>query len=342
MSDAVTIQGSGTDDAADAIESLLGAEVEAQEDAGEAPAIEEAEPEEEVQADAGEEAEDEAPAEEVEEEPLDLQSFDELVEALETDNEFLGNLKAKVKVQGEEFEVTFDELRAGYQKGSDYAKNVEQLKAERAQFEQMQAERMQMFEQDHATNAMFVQGIENQITQAMDSEEMAQLRQTNVQEWTARRLDFQDRLQQVQQLKQEAAARYQQAQMMWAQDQQAQLAAVLEKEGELLNAAIPDWSNSTKQTINTYLTDTYGYSPQDLQGISDHRLVVLANKARMWDEQQASAEVTKKKVKAAPKLIKPTAKVSNKPKTNKVATLKKQLQKSGHINDAASLIENLL
>jgi hypothetical protein len=61
----------------------------------------------------------------------------------------------------------------------------------------------------------------------------------------------------------------------------------------------------------------------------------------MWDESQKQASVSTKRVKSAPKLIKPSAKKPS-VRRDKVRQLKNQLKKTGKTADAASLIENLI
>jgi hypothetical protein len=349
MSEVVTQPGptSTVDQAADGIERFLEATEPTEEvEQGEMPSTEaevaeETEEEVETEAEAeGEEAE-EAP-QEIEEEPLELESLNDLLEALEVEPDYLDNLKTKVKVQGEEFDVTLQELRAGYQKGSDYAKNVETLKREREEFETLQTQRVQQFEQDHTQNAMIVQQIEQSIVAQMDSEEMAQLRQSNPNEWVARRMDLQDRLNGLQQVKQEAGARFQQMQQQLAQEQQQNLEKQIAKEAEMLAQKIPDWGTDTQTSINSYLSDSYGYSPEELQAVVDHRVVDIANKARLWDEYQAGAEVSTKKVKKAPKLVKPSVQKRSSPQRDNLNKAKARLRKSNSLQDAAKVIEQLI
>lgn len=336
MSDDVTEFGSSTTDAAaDQIENLLGGEAEVVETEAEIETPYDGEVEtEEVEAE-GEAVE--APDEEEVEEPVELNSFDELQEALEID---LADLKTKVKVQGEEFEVTFDELRAGYQKGNDYAKNVESLKREREEFEQVQQQRLQMFEAAEAQTAMIVQQFEQDVLRQMDSEDMQRLRQMDETKWLAKRMEAQDQLNKIQQVKQAAAMRYQETQQQLMREQQEQMQKRLPQEAEMLSSKIPDWGPEIQSAVTDYLKSN-SYGDEEIAGVVDHRAIVIANKARLWDEYQAQAKETTKKVKQAPpKMIKPSSK---KPvKANNVQKLKNKLRQTHHIDDAASVIENML
>lgn len=95
-----------------------------------------------------------------------------------------------------------------------------------------------------------------------------------------------------------AVGQLQQAQGQKAQVEQESLQSRLVEEQKRLFEAIPDWKEPAKATaemsaVREYLTKS-GYDPEEVNGVTDHRAVVLARKAMLYDK------LTAKLPKAAP------------------------------------------
>ena len=334
--------GTTTDHAASQIEALLGDDLEI----GTPDEEEEIESDDEIEdSDDGDTDEqvDESEAEQAEDEEGEqeaIESLSDVAAALGlSQEELLANLKHTVKVNGESIEVTLSELQAGYQKDKDYRQKTETLKREREQFEAAAMERAKALEESHAQAAYVLNAIEQQIASTANSQELERLRQTNPQEWAARRLELQDRLGALQGLKQQAAQSYAQVQQQMQQERMATLQKTLEQERQALLTAIPDWNQETNQRLTEFLQSDYGFSPEQVAQVYDHRLVKMAYEAMKYRESQRKSEITVAKVKKAPKLVKPATPQS--PQTLKkaqVAKLRGKLKKTGHVRDAASLI----
>ena len=100
-----------------------------------------------------------------------------------------------------------------------------------------------------------------------------------------------------------------QEQQQVAQQNQQQYARshqeLLVKEMELLGEKIPDWKNPDKraklsEALKLYATNI-GYSKEDLDTVTDHRSLLILNKARLYDKIQQS---NPKKIKQVPKVVK--------------------------------------
>ena len=83
----------------------------------------------------------------------------------------------------------------------------------------------------------------------------------------------------------------------------------VDREQEIRNLvkAIPTWSDDSVadteyKTVTDYMK-TIGYSAKDIKGIGDHKLVVLARKAMMFDGLDKDRTKVKQKVRKAPKMI---------------------------------------
>ena len=86
----------------------------------------------------------------------------------------------------------------------------------------------------------------------------------------------------------------------------------------------------------------YGYTAEELSQVIDPRLIEIAHKARLYDEQSKKADIVTKKVKTLPKVQPKGALKSVKASSGKLKSAKARLRKSGSIDDAASAVEQLL
>lgn len=85
-----------------------------------------------------------------------------------------------------------------------------------------------------------------------------------------------------------------------------------------------------------------GFEDQQLLGVSDHRLLVIMDKARRWDAAQKKAKATKAP-NAPTKVAKPGSANSATPrKVNEMTRAKKRLAETGSIHDAKAGISLLL
>ena len=115
--------------------------------------------------------------------------------------------------------------------------------------------------------------------------------------------------------------------------QAVQRAQVLQDGMEKLNKAIPNWNEQKRDRVlrNTL---SYGFSSDDLQNITDPRLVMALHDAAQWKALQAQKPVALKKVAVAPAVIKPNA---PQPRQQNKSALER-LHKSGRVEDLAALL----
>ena len=139
-----------------------------------------------------------------------------------------------------------------------------------------------------------------------------------------------------QQLEREAQAKYgawQQANAQaeqLTQQQRQQLLADAEKD---LKARLPDFGPQLAEKIVKNAA-AYGYSAEELNGLTDARAVHVLHDAMKWRALQAGKTTQMQKVAQAPKAIKPQA--AQPKRTNQAAT--DRLRKSGRIEDLAALL----
>lgn len=243
-----------------------------------------------------------------------------------------------VKVDGEEFEVDLDELRNGYQRQSDYTKKsqsvAEMRKAYEANLQSVQQERDQY--QQVLANMENYQNLELKKYQELD---WSSLKEDDPVEYMEKRIEFQDAKDKVNQVKQEQIAVQQKTQQEVYQNIQHKV----QEEAELLATALPEYSDPSSN-LKTELRDfamNMGFSEQDVNGITDHKVVLVLHKAMLQDKANSS---TSSKVKKGPaKVIKAGVPVTKKQRVARDVQAKRdRLRKTGNVNDAANAFMDLI
>ena len=319
-------------------EELVEEEVEeVAEDIDDSDDIEDSDSEEEVE---------EQTASEEEIEQASYESLDDFAEALDTPlEELLTTIKAKVKVDGESSEITLDSLIRDHQKSRHFLNKANQLAEDRRQFDAQVQERMQQFESSNAQSAFILNTLTEGINKQINSPAMQQLRQSNVAEWNAKRIAFDDQLKALEKLRSTAAAKYDATKQKLAEDRIARTAEQLQQEAQKLEEVIPNWNSDVRQEITKFLMEDpdYQFDAQIVENISDHRYVRMAYEAMQYRKQLADADKTVKAVKKAPKLLRPNKRPTPKAgEAKKVKAMRGRLKKSGDLKDAAALIERIL
>ena len=298
----------------------------------------------EVEEDDTEEVEE--TASEDDETQASYESLQDFAEALDVPmEELLTTVKAKIKVDGVEDEITLDSLIRDHQKSRHFLTKANQLAEERRQFDAQVQERLQQFESSNAESAYILNALTANVHKKMQSPEMAKLRTSNVAEWNAQRIQLEDNLKAIEKLRSDAATKYEATKTKIAQDKQTRLAEQLVAEAERLEEVIPNWSEDTRQEITSFLMNEpdYAFSPEIVNSINDHRYVRMAWEAMQYRNQLKAADKTVKAVKKAPKALKPGKRPSTKTNQQKqVQQLRGRLRKTGSMKDAAALFEKIL
>lgn len=210
--------------------------------------------------------------------------------------------KWTIKVDGEERAYTEAELIARAQKADASEKRFEEAAALRKQAE---AERAPL-QQERAQLKQVLDTFVPQMQALMQAEQpnWEHLLANDPHEYMRQRHVFEQRAVQLQQA--QAAQAYLTQQQQTEAAQQAQVR--IDEEGRKLRDALPDWKDPAKaaegaKAITEYLTKTSGFDASELNGINDHRLLVVADKARRYDE------LMKQQTQAAQKVGKLPAKV---------------------------------
>ena len=296
-----------------AVESLLApVETETQETAKEA--LEEDTDEAEIEAeDVSDEAETDE--DEAEDEADEADADDEDIEDEETDADEKPET-FKVKVDGEEVEVTLDELKRDYsgqkyiQKGMQQA--AEARKQAEALFNTLQNERQQFF----AT----VQQVQQQGLMTPPQKPSEDLLNKDPIGYMQENARYEKQLASYQQ--QMAQLRDQALRQQQLEEQAAQV--MLQEQAQRLIQLIPEFAdaekaNQIKSALVKIGSEAYGFAAEELSGIKDARMVAVLHDAYKWQQLQ-SGKAQAKKQPAPPKNVKPKAR---RPEPQKVVRRKK-------------------
>ena len=309
---------------------------------GETPETEEATPTEEEESQPI--AEDESLEEETEEEEEADEAEEESEEPDEEDEE---ELLYAVKIDGEEQEVTLDELMKGYSRQSDYTKKTQELSEGRKAIEQLYGQYNSEINAVQQERQQYISALSQVIEHSVAGLDAYQ----NI-DWET--LKNEDPIDYLTKKEEQSAMQNQVAYNMQQRDQVAlaqkqQQAQRREhfrlSEQHRLVEALPEWSDSDTRTQLTNDMREYainnGFTEQDLSGLIDHRYFLTLMKAQKYDALQKS-DVKAKKVKNKPKVVRAGSPRGKKATDKKQRTVKmKRLQNTGHVDDAASILEDM-
>jgi len=273
------------------------------------------------------------------EEALDFESIQDLAEALDMPPEkFLEKIKGKVKVDGEESEISLQEALNGYQRQADYQRKTAEIAEQRRQFEQIRAQQQnELAQRNHIAQAS-LQAAENVLMQEFAGINWQHLEATDPGTAALYRQKFADRQNEIRTYQNQLLQQQEYERQVREAEQQQFIQRYVEEQKSQLRAVSPDWTPETNKALASYLVDS-GFSPEEVGSMVDHRHALIARKAMLYDQQQKSVDVAKAKVKPLPKMLKPNSKTRNgKMTSEKMNQLKQRLKQSGTVQDAAALI----
>lgn len=282
-------------------------------------------------------------SQEVEEVPIS--SIDELAKHYELDPEWLETVKIPVKINHESSEVPLSELKKSYQIQAAAQQRLDEAKATSRAETAIINEKREKLTAEYNVVANLVQKAEGVLLKDYQSINWQQLRTQDPAEFSARQTEFVQRQAEINNLKQSALQSYQTTQAATEKEVQAiKQQALVEETGKLLER-IPEWKDQDKykaegKEIAEYLV-LNGLTKEEVANATDHRLIVIARKAMLFDRGQNKVDVAKKKVLTIPKVLKPgSPKSTEQVKSIKKNELKAKLRKSGTLEDALAVLRS--
>lgn len=248
-----------------------------------------------------------------------------------------------VKVNGEEIQVTLDELRNGYSRQSDYTRKSQEIAERRKAIEAMEAE----ISAERAQYAELLPRMREQLQQQLQAEpDWDKLYEQNPAEaiklerkWREAKQQREQQIQAVEQEQQRLAAIRQ-------QQMQQQVAKQLEAEQARLPEMIPEWKNpetakKEAKEIREFLLSK-GFSEQDVDGITNAGVVAMARNAMLFEKGRAKISEAKGQAKPGPKPMKAGSRGTQPRQRGDVDKARQRLKQTGRVQDAASVLKSLL
>lgn len=237
--------------------------------------------------------------------------------------------------------VDLDELKRGYLRQADYTKKTQEVAEARRHVQQAYQARQQE-RQTLAENLNLALNVVEPQLAALARTDWDQLASDDPYSYAEKRALFDQASARYQKLFDQSQAVVQQQ----TQQQQQLMQQKLQQEGEKLRLAIPDFADpnrgrALKSALTEYAVSQVGLSEQEAKGITDHRMILLLDKARRYDAlQRGDLSVARKKVSKTPKKSlqpgSPKSKSERQQRTRSDQMAK--LRQTGKLDDAVSLL----
>ena len=244
----------------------------------------------------------------------------------------------KVKVGGDELDVTLEDLQKGYMMESDYRKKTTDVAERSKALEGKEAKiDAQLNEAQAKIDAQLneAQAIVEFEIQNLESAEMKELKEYDPEAYLKAVDKTRSRVDKFNALKNQRQV-----------EQQARHQENTKKELKSLETAIPEWLDPdvrSKEANEVFAAmEQQGFSRDELSSLTDHRMFVLARKAMLFDQINGS-DLESKKVRTPPKSQSPGSSAQKKTASEKAtADLRGKLRKSGSAKDAANLFRSMM
>ena len=266
--------------------------------------------------------------EEVEDDELEAQDdnddqYEDADDSDDSEEELLFNINGK--------EITLDEIGKGYLRQSDYTTKTQEIAAQKKEMAELQtsiaAERehlRQMLEMSQQAPAEAIDWVQLATDDPLEYTRLKAVTEAEAAQQSVRKAEM-ERLGAIQQ---------QENQQKFQRFVQGQAEKMLEHIPELKG----ENASQYKANISTYM-EGVGYTKEELTQLFDHKAVVLADKARKYDELMSKKTAVAKKVKGKPRVLTPGVKQPKKMAANKQRDkMKSRLRNSGSPEDAVALL----
>ena len=280
-----------------------------------------------------------------EQENMEAESQEEATEEVSQDEEQIDTQEKqdstaeptyKVKVAGQEYDVTLDELRNGYSRDADYRQKTESLAFEKKQFASESEKQRQDYSAKLNEVNQMLSVAQQQLNSEINSADLEKLYEEDPTE--AARIEH--RLRKKQEKINSALAKNQSEQKKqfdsYLKDQQSKLVSKMPEFSD------PDKASQLKSSMKSTL-NAYGFNDTEVAQVYDHRIVMLVNDAMKFRNLQKAKPNIAKKITKPGKVftsgVKQTkADVTLKARKDKLSRLKK----SGSHKDAASIFLDMI
>ena len=271
---------------------------------------------------------------------------DELIDQIEDEQPSVSNQELyKVVVDGQEQEVTLDELMKGYSRQSDYTRKTEKLSQDRKSVEQLKNEYTRQNEEAKIKRDEYERNLRllsEQLRNGESQVDMDKLYQEDPAEYVRAKAE-QDKRKELLQASIQEQQRIQ-AEKQVENDKKFQ--TYLAEQRELLVQKLPVYADKNKgpeliKNLQNFAKDL-GYTDQDINQLVDHRAVIMLYNAYRYDRLKKANLKNKKVTKVSKVVSSSSPKIQdNSEVANRIKSKKATLKNSGKVNDAASVLQEL-
>jgi hypothetical protein len=275
--------------------------------------------------------------------PAKLSSLTELADAAGLESDRLMDLELPIKIDGKEGKARLRDLVKSYQLDGHINQKLATLDTDRKTFESKKVEHERTA---HERLLRLDAGVQT-LTRALEGEFSAvdwqKLQTEDPVRFNSEYVAYQQRYAVMQDIAKQIANEQQQYQAK----AQADAKVKFDEEFKLLQAKVPEWSDSAKRSKDKAETvevlKDFGISQAEYESIVDHRQLLVVRDAVSWRKLQKSKPAVLNKVKAAPKLLKPGSTQSRAAK-DAVADQsdRARLKRTGSVRDAVPSLKRRL
>ncbi len=251
-----------------------------------------------------------------------------------------GEIQVRTKVDGETATVPLSKLREGYQLRQHFTRQQEQFLEERRQWEAAREQQAGEFQQRAQMADQVLNQQEQELKQAYTRDWTA-LRQEDPAEYAAQVAEYNQKLGEIRQRRQGLMQTMQQRQQEMMQQYQYHQQVEAQRLAEATGWVEPEKFQQNGQRLRNYLTQKVGFSDMDISSVGDHRALLVAEKARRFDELMEKVQTSRKQVKEAHPMPSGNAATPRTGKRKKLDQAKGRLARDGSLEAAASVFEEL-
>jgi hypothetical protein len=271
---------------------------------------------------------------------------DELIDQVEAEETTNSNEELyKLTVNGQEVEVTLDELRKGYSRQQDYTQKTEKLSQDRKTVDQLKNDFTRQSEEAKIKRDQYekqLQVLSEQLKASEKKVDLDKLYENDPAEYVRVKAE-QDRQKE---LLNSAIQEKERIQAEKQEEYNRTYSNYLEQQRELLSKKLPIYADKDKgpefvKNLTNFAKEI-GYSDQEISQLVDHRAVMMLANAYRYDKLKKANLKNKKVTKVSKVISSSSPKVQDDSDVVKRMNSKKAtLKKTGKVADAVSILEQM-
>ena len=238
-----------------------------------------------------------------------------------------------VKVQGQDYDVSLEELKAGYSRDNDYRIKTETLAIERNQFKEEQSKQQSVLSEKLAQLDQMQTHARQQLQ--IDAQGLDELMQSDPVEGMRKRHELETRARQIHQQNAYIEQQKTDENKKFMQEEQKKMYLTIP---ELKN---PETRDGFNKNLVSYLQEL-DFSQDEISQVNDHRYVKLIADGMKYRALQKRKPQLKQKVAGATPVLKGGVVTSKETKNARAKTDKMaRFKKTGSIEDATDILKGL-